>query len=80
MEGPLYLTEESKNNLILKSLSINLYWLNLPCHVSNRLRRFAADFYMDRHRFYRSINLDVLLQELTYSTSGLPVPAPTFWA
>ena len=49
--------------LIIISLSINLYWLNLPCHVSYRLRRSAADFNMGC--FYRFINLDVLLQELT---------------
>ena len=55
MEGPLYLTEESKKNIsrvpnessfIIISLSINLYWLNLPCYVANRLRRSATDFYM----------------------------------
>ena len=53
----------NESSFIIISLSINLYWLNLPCHVSNRLRRSAADFNMGC--FYRFINLDVLLQKLT---------------
>ena len=54
----------NESSFLIISLSINLYWLNLPCHVSIRLRRPAADFNMGC--FYRFINLDVLLQELTW--------------
>ena len=54
----------NESSFLIISLSINLYWLNLPCHVSIRLRRSAADFNMGC--FYRFINLDVLLQELTW--------------
>ena len=29
----------NESSFLIISLSINLYWLNLPCHVSIRLRR-----------------------------------------